>query len=239
MVVGVTDGYVKRLEIVGTGYRVHGRRAATSEFALGYSHPVPIKAPEGIKFTRREPDPFLGRGHRQAAGRRGRRQDPQAAQARPVQGQGRALRRARSFAARPERQVRSNGRIHDRQAARRVRPASRPHARSPSRVGTSGCARRSPARPSVRAWSSPAPRGTCSCRSSTTPRAKSRWPRPRRTSSPTATRRRAGQGALGAQLAEAAKAAGVTKVVFDRGGSTYTGRIAAFADAARDAGLEF
>jgi large subunit ribosomal protein L18 len=43
----------------------------------------------------------------------------------------------------------------------------------------------------------------------------------------------------GTELAEAAKAAGVTKVVFDRGGNTYTGRIAAFADAARDAGLEF
>jgi large subunit ribosomal protein L18 len=44
---------------------------------------------------------------------------------------------------------------------------------------------------------------------------------------------------LGTQLAEAAKAAGVTQVVFDRGGNTYTGRIAAFASAARDAGLEF
>jgi large subunit ribosomal protein L18 len=45
--------------------------------------------------------------------------------------------------------------------------------------------------------------------------------------------------AAGTQLAEAAKAAGVTKVVFDRGGNTYTGRIAAFATAAREAGLEF
>jgi large subunit ribosomal protein L18 len=45
--------------------------------------------------------------------------------------------------------------------------------------------------------------------------------------------------ALGATLADAAKAAGITKVVFDRGGNTYTGRIAAFADAAREAGLEF
>jgi large subunit ribosomal protein L18 len=43
----------------------------------------------------------------------------------------------------------------------------------------------------------------------------------------------------GAQLAEVAKAAGVSKVVFDRAGATYTGRIAAFADAAREAGLEF
>jgi large subunit ribosomal protein L18 len=45
--------------------------------------------------------------------------------------------------------------------------------------------------------------------------------------------------AAGTRLAEAAKAAGVSKVVFDRGGNTYTGRIAAFAAAARDAGLEF
>ena len=44
---------------------------------------------------------------------------------------------------------------------------------------------------------------------------------------------------VGTALATAALAAGVTKVVFDRGGATYTGRIAAFADAAREAGLEF
>jgi large subunit ribosomal protein L18 len=44
---------------------------------------------------------------------------------------------------------------------------------------------------------------------------------------------------LGERLAQAAKDAGITTVVFDRGGNTYTGRIAAFADAARDAGLEF
>jgi large subunit ribosomal protein L18 len=43
----------------------------------------------------------------------------------------------------------------------------------------------------------------------------------------------------GTQLAEAAKAAGIVQVVFDRGGATYTGRIAAFAEAAREAGLEF
>jgi large subunit ribosomal protein L18 len=46
-------------------------------------------------------------------------------------------------------------------------------------------------------------------------------------------------GKVGVLLAERAKAAGVSKVVFDRGGSQYTGRIAALADAAREAGLEF
>jgi large subunit ribosomal protein L18 len=45
--------------------------------------------------------------------------------------------------------------------------------------------------------------------------------------------------AAGTALAEAAKAVGVTKVVFDRGGNNYSGRIAAFATAARDGGLDF
>ncbi len=44
---------------------------------------------------------------------------------------------------------------------------------------------------------------------------------------------------VGALLAERAKAAGISKVVFDRGGNQYAGRIAALADAAREAGLEF
>jgi large subunit ribosomal protein L18 len=44
---------------------------------------------------------------------------------------------------------------------------------------------------------------------------------------------------VGALLADRAKAAGISKVVFDRGGNKYAGRIAALADAAREAGLEF
>jgi large subunit ribosomal protein L18 len=46
-------------------------------------------------------------------------------------------------------------------------------------------------------------------------------------------------GKVGALVAERAKAAGISKVVFDRGGNKYAGRIAALADAAREAGLEF
>jgi small subunit ribosomal protein S5 len=46
-------------------------------------------------------------------------------------------------------------------------------------------------------------------------------------------------GKVGSLLAERAKAAGITKVVFDRGGNRYAGRIAALAEAARGAGLEF
>ncbi|MCL2850016.1 MAG: 50S ribosomal protein L6 [Micrococcales bacterium] len=50
MVVGVTDGYAKKLEIVGTGYRVIAR-GADLELALGFSHPVSVTAPQGITFT--------------------------------------------------------------------------------------------------------------------------------------------------------------------------------------------
>ena len=50
MIVGVTDGYSKGLEIVGTGYRVTPK-GKDLEFALGYSHPVQFAAPEGIEFA--------------------------------------------------------------------------------------------------------------------------------------------------------------------------------------------
>lgn len=50
MVVGVTDGFTKKLEIVGTGYRVQAK-GSDLEFALGYSHPVPVEAPQGITFS--------------------------------------------------------------------------------------------------------------------------------------------------------------------------------------------
>jgi large subunit ribosomal protein L18 len=54
-----------------------------------------------------------------------------------------------------------------------------------------------------------------------------------------ATGNRASSSAVGKLLAERAMAAGVTKVAFDRGGFLYHGRVAALADAAREAGLEF
>ena len=57
MVTGVTDGYVKRLEIVGVGYRVQAR-GSDLEFALGFSHPVLIPAPAGITFAVESPTRF-------------------------------------------------------------------------------------------------------------------------------------------------------------------------------------
>jgi large subunit ribosomal protein L6 len=61
MVIGVTDGYTKTLEIVGTGYRVTAK-GSDLEFALGFSHPVLIKAPDGISFNVEAPTRFTVSG---------------------------------------------------------------------------------------------------------------------------------------------------------------------------------
>ena len=91
LIIGVTSGYEKKLEIVGTGYRVTPK-GNDLEFALGYSHPINITAPEGITFAvegankltvsgidkqlvgqvaanirgLRKPDPYKGKGVRYA-----------------------------------------------------------------------------------------------------------------------------------------------------------------------------
>ena len=61
MVTGVTDGYTKAMEIRGVGYRVTAR-GSDLEFALGYSHPVPVAAPDGISFEVQSPTRFIVRG---------------------------------------------------------------------------------------------------------------------------------------------------------------------------------
>jgi large subunit ribosomal protein L6 len=61
LVTGVTEGYQKKLEIVGTGYRVVAKGQAL-EFALGFSHPVTVTPPEGISFTVETPTKFTVSG---------------------------------------------------------------------------------------------------------------------------------------------------------------------------------
>jgi large subunit ribosomal protein L6 len=61
MVTGVTAGYSKTMEIVGTGYRVTAK-GSDLEFALGFSHPVLIPAPEGIAFRVETPTRFAVEG---------------------------------------------------------------------------------------------------------------------------------------------------------------------------------
>ena len=61
MVVGVTDGFEKRLEIQGVGYRAQ-LKGRDLELALGYSHPVSVKAPDGIEFEVPMPTRIVVRG---------------------------------------------------------------------------------------------------------------------------------------------------------------------------------
>ena len=61
LVTGVTDGYQRKLEIVGTGYRVVAK-GANLEFALGFSHPVVVEPPAGISFTVESPTKFTVSG---------------------------------------------------------------------------------------------------------------------------------------------------------------------------------
>ncbi|SDJ42536.1 LSU ribosomal protein L6P [Frankineae bacterium MT45] len=61
MVTGVTTGYVKTMEIVGTGYRV-AAKGSDLEFALGFSHPVLVTAPDGITFKVEAPTRFTVEG---------------------------------------------------------------------------------------------------------------------------------------------------------------------------------
>jgi large subunit ribosomal protein L6 len=82
MVLGVSQGYEKRMEIHGVGYRVVAK-GSDLEFSLGYSHPVPVKAPEGISFAVESPTRFSVSGiDKQAVGevaatiRKLRRPDP-------------------------------------------------------------------------------------------------------------------------------------------------------------------
>jgi large subunit ribosomal protein L6 len=61
MVEGVTNGFEKRLEIQGVGYRAQ-LKGRDLELALGYSHPVPVKAPDGIEFEVPQPTRVVIRG---------------------------------------------------------------------------------------------------------------------------------------------------------------------------------
>ncbi len=62
MVTGVTEGFTKTLEIQGVGYRAV-MKGSDLELALGYSHPVPIKAPQGIEFEVPVPTRVIVKGN--------------------------------------------------------------------------------------------------------------------------------------------------------------------------------
>ena len=62
MVVGVTDGFTKTLELVGTGYRAQAEGGKKLTINIGFSHPVILDAPENISFETPNPNPLVVKG---------------------------------------------------------------------------------------------------------------------------------------------------------------------------------
>src|SRR5437879_5039314 len=62
MVVGVTEGFTKELGIVGVGYRATAQGPSRLELAVGYSHTVPVDAPDGVTFEVPQPTRITVRG---------------------------------------------------------------------------------------------------------------------------------------------------------------------------------
>jgi large subunit ribosomal protein L6 len=62
MIIGVTDGFTKELDIVGVGYRAQAKGPGSLELALGFSHPVFFDAPEGVTFEVPSPTKILVKG---------------------------------------------------------------------------------------------------------------------------------------------------------------------------------
>ena len=62
MVTGVTDGFVKELDIVGVGYRAEAQGSNALKLALGFSHPVVVKAPDGVTFEVPQPTRIVIKG---------------------------------------------------------------------------------------------------------------------------------------------------------------------------------
>ena len=240
MVVGVTDGYRKGLEITGVGYRatLNGKKLTLN---LGYSHPIEIEPPDGISFevenpTRlavvgidkelvgqiaakvratRKPEPYKGKGVRYAGEVRSA-----ARPARPARSAARSNHRTR-------RRTDTMTQVASRGAARRKR-----HDRIRLHMaGTEGRPRLAVFRSLNHIYAQ-----VIDDASGKTLAAASTVEKELKGSKSTKSEEAAKVGKL---VAERAKSAGVERVVFDRAGFRYHGRIKSLADAAREAGLEF
>ena len=219
MVQGVTDGYEKRLEIQGVGYRAQ-LKGKNLELAVGYSHPVTIPAPDGIEFEVPQPTRVVVKGiSKQLVGETAaiiRKQRPPE----PYKGKG----------------IRYEGEYVPAQGGQERHDASSPRSSAGSNAAA-GCARRSPApptRPRISVFRSN--RGLSAQLVddvSARTLAAVNWYRAGAALAGKAERtKRAGE-----LLAERAKAAGISEAVFDRGGYQYHGHVRAFAEAIREAGI--
>ena len=228
MVVGVTDGFTKTLEVQGVGYRAQLQGQAL-QLAVGFSHPVTVEPPEGITFAVEGPRISINGIDKEQVGQVAadiRKIRP----ARAVQGEGHPP--PRRAGAPQGRQGREGGRVVAK--ANSVQARVRRHARVRRKV------RGTEARPRLNVFRSSShiyaqviddTRGqTLAAASDVEQELAAQASGQPKTARATL---------VGKAIAERAKAEGVTDVVFDRGGFKYHGRVKALADGAREGGLGF
>src|ERR687898_2057522 len=225
MVEGVTKGYEKQLVIQGVGYRVQAQ-GSDLVFSLGYSHQIPVKAPEAS--ASRWPARPGSRSRASTSSRWARWRPTSGGCASQTPTRARACATpARSSAARPARRPSEVPTMNNAKVKRDAR--LRRHRRVRRRVvGTAERPRLAVFRSNKQIYAQliddQAGRTLASA------------------GSPTSAGdgdKKAAATRVGPQLAPKAKSAGITSVVFDRGGHQYQGRVRALAEAAREGGLDF
>ena len=221
LVEGVTEGFTKMLEITGVGYRAAGAGPASSSCSSATATMSISTCPKASRSRRPTRPRSRSVGHRQAGGRPVRRRNPPLAQARALQGQGHQVSRRVHLPQGREEEVRWPSFPSSSAAAAACAPRSRRRAGGRPRLSVHRTGRH------IYAQIIDDARGPHRRRRLDAGRARQRRERRCR-------RRRSAR-----TIAEAAKKAGVTTVVFDRGGFLFHGRVKALADAAREGGLEF
>ena len=222
LVTGVTEGFTKVLEITGVGYRAAGPGQEPAPAARLQPR---RQLSRSRRRRRQDSRPEHGRDqrHRQAEGRPGRGRDPPLAQAGAVQGQGHQVPRRVHLPQRRQEEVAMAKLSLFERRRRRVRTALRARASGKPRLSVHRSGRHIYAQVIDDAAGK-----TLASASTLDKDLKGKTG---------ATKD--GAAAVGKAVAERAKKAGVSQVVFDRGGFLFHGRVKALADAAREGGLEF
>ena len=266
MVEGVTNGYTKKLEIVGVGYQAQLKAANTVALQVGYANQIVLEAPPGVSVV--VPDPThitISGADKQAVGqfaaevRKVRPPSPTRARASATRARSSAARRARrsgrSRSARSDHAVRQPKGLGVRSASAAPEPSQRigkgPSGEQPAKTSASAPAAAAAPRPQAALGTVERPR-LAVFRSSKHIYAQvinddtGRDPGlGQHAATPTSARSRpyggnkAAAAVVGRLVAERAKQAGIDKICFDRRSYKYHGRVQALADAAREAGLQF